>query len=53
MESLSLDTDTEVYNIVGTDYIATAGICNNKRNGSTTRGKIDIIKNLLFILFYP
>jgi hypothetical protein len=31
MESLSLDTDTEVYNIVGTDYIATTEIYNNER----------------------
>ncbi|SMO56181.1 hypothetical protein SAMN06265171_102623 [Chryseobacterium rhizoplanae] len=31
MESLSWDTDTEVYNIVGTDHVATTGICNNER----------------------
>lgn len=32
MESLSLDTDTELYNIAGTDYIVMAGIFYDNRS---------------------
>lgn len=52
MESLSLDTDTELHNIMGTEYILLTEICNAKRNGSITRPKIDIIRNSFFARLY-
>lgn len=31
MKDLILDTDTELYNIMGTEYIVLTGVCNAKK----------------------
>jgi hypothetical protein len=52
MKDLILDTDTELYNIMGTEYILLTGICYANRNSSTARPEIDIIRNYIFCSLY-